>query len=450
MAAADGAAPGAATRTILVPMGGRRTWRADGRKGAKVAARHAARGRSNAKAGASEGHARHAGHLAQGSPGEKDGRRPRGAHHGRTAAVAVAIAVAVAAGAAMASPQLRGRLFSAAGGADAGASDAASRRDDASASASGAKAKVGTKAGADTGGSDADASGSGAPDASAPTKAEAAPQEDETPLDTGAGAKVTTFSAGGISVTAPEGFASTPTCRHLQDAVAAFTAKGYHLGFAMVDLKTGRGASYNADQKFYPASSIKAVYVTAILESTHGGAAASADAITKCLVDSDNDAFRTLLKTYGYNVYGSWLQSRAPEAAQEAYGYNYPHISAAGMLNCWREVYRFGKSGEAGASLLTGCLARTNHSAWGALLRDRFTVWSKPGWYPTNEGLASTATADNGIVFSDCGDYAVAVLSDAPSDFGSLLPVLDALNAAHGKMCGGSSALRQTSATTVG
>lgn len=149
-------------------------------------------------------------------------------------------------------------------------------------------------------------------------------------------------------------------------------------------------------------------------------------------------------------MYGSWLQSRAPEAAQEAYGYNYPHISATGMLNCWREVYRFGTSSEPGASLLAGCLARTNHSAWGALLRDRFTVWSKPGWYPTNEGLASTATADNGIVFSDCGDYAVAVLSDAPSDFDSLLPVLDALNAAHGKMCGGSSALRQTSATTVG
>ena len=209
-------------------------------------------------------------------------------------------------------------------------------------------------------------------DASTSAKAKAAPQEDTTALDTGAGAKVTTFAtSGGISVTAPAGFESTPTCRHLQDAVAAFTARGYHLGFAMVDLKTGRGASYNASQKFYPASSIKAVYVTAILESTHGGAASSSGAITKCLVDSDNDAFRTLLKTYGYNVYGSWLQSRAPEAAQEAYGYNYPHISATGMLNCWREVYRFGTSGEPGASLLTGCLARTNHSAWGALLRDR-------------------------------------------------------------------------------
>ena len=415
-----------------------------------MAARHAAQGRSNAKADASEGRARHASHLAQNAPGEKDGRRGRLAHRERAVAVAVAISAVVAAGAVMASPQLRGQIFSPTGGAgnDASASAAESRRDDAS--ASGEKAGATKGDGSDASASDASTSDASSSDASAPAKAEAASQEDATPLDTGAGAKVTTFSAGGISVTAPEGFASTPTCRHLQDAVAAFTAKGYHLGFAMVDLKTGRGASYNASQKFYPASSIKAVYVTAILESTHGGAASSADAITKCLVDSDNDAFRTLLKTYGYNVYGSWLQSRAPEAAQEAYGYNYPHISAAGMLNCWREVYRFGKSGEAGASLLTGCLARTNHSAWGALLRDRFTVWSKPGWYPVNEGLASTATADNGIVFSDCGDYAVAVLSDAPSDFGSLLPVLDALNAAHGKMCGGSSALRQTSATTVG
>ncbi|MDD7199007.1 serine hydrolase [Parafannyhessea umbonata] len=416
-----------------------------------MTARHAAKGRSNAKADASEGRARHAGHLAQDAPGEKNGHRPRSAHHARTVAVAAAIAAVVAAGAVMASPQLRGQIFSLAGGADnnAGASAASSRRDDASASGKkdgGSDANV-----SDANVSDASTSDASASDASASAEAEAAPQEDTTALDTGAGAKVTTFAtSGGISVTAPAGFESTPTCRHLQDAVAAFTAKGYHLGFAMVDLKTGRGASYNASQKFYPASSIKAVYVTAILESTHGGAASSSDAITKCLVDSDNDAFRTLLKTYGYNVYGSWLQSRAPEAAQEAYGYNYPHISAAGMLNCWREVYRFGKSGEPGASLLTGCLARTNHSAWGALLRDRFTVWSKPGWYPTNEGLASTATADNGIVFSDCGDYAVAVLSDAPSDFDSLLPVLDALNAAHGKMCGGSSALRQTSATTVG
>ena len=211
-----------------------------------MTARHATKGRSNAKADARKDHARHAGHLAQDAPGEKNGRHPRSAHRGRTVAVAVAVAAVVAAGAVMASPQLRGQIFSPAGhaGSDVGASDASSRRDDSS--SSGKKAGA-TKDGC-SGASTSDASTS---DASTSAKAKAAPQEDTTALDTGAGAKVTTFAtSGGISVTAPAGFESTPTCRHLQDAVAAFTARGYHLGFAMVDLKTGRGASYNASQKF--------------------------------------------------------------------------------------------------------------------------------------------------------------------------------------------------------
>ncbi len=163
-----------------------------------MTARHAAKGRSNAKADARKDHARHAGHLAQDAPGEKDDSRRR-AHRGRAVAVAAAIAVSVAAGAVMAMPQLRGQIFSPTGGAgsDAGASAASSRRDDASAS--------GEKAGATKdGGSDASASDASASDASASSEAKPAPQEDTTALDTGAGAKVTTFAtSGGISVTAP-------------------------------------------------------------------------------------------------------------------------------------------------------------------------------------------------------------------------------------------------------
>ncbi|MGN0076120.1 MAG: serine hydrolase [Parafannyhessea sp.] len=385
--------------------------------------------------------ARHAAPQAHGRHGRHEAPRERGPRRGHKAVAIVLLALVAAAVAAVALvPQVRGALFPTA--THAATKDAASSTDASTSAKSAASAKVTTAA------TDASSSAGEKDDSSSSSSQ---PSEDTSALDASASAKVTTFTtSGGISVTAPDGFANTPTCKHLEDAVAAFTAKGYHLGFSMVDLKTGRGVSYNADQKFYPASSIKAIYCTAILESTNGGAASSSDTITKCLVDSDNDSFRALLKTYGYTVYGNWLKSRAPEAAQEAYTYNYPHISATGMLNCWKEIYRYGTSGEAGASLLTGCLAKTNHSALGALLRSRYTVWAKPGWYPTNEGLASTATAEGAIVFSDCGDYAIAVLSDAPSDFDSLLPVLDALNAAHGKMCGGSSALRQTSSTTVG
>ena len=379
------------------------------------------------------------GREATGAGGGDGSRTPRH-RHGRTVAV-VLCALVAAAGIAFAIPASRRALTSALLSTDTG--------DDEATSVSGA-ATVADASASDAGASDQAASDSSASDASASAVGEAS-AEDETPLDTSASATVTTTTTSdGITVTAPDGFTSTPTFQHLQEAVAAFASKGYSLGFSLVDLDTGRAVSYNVDQTFYPASSIKAVYCTIVLE-TYGSSAVSASGSTiqSCLVNSDNDAFRSLLKTYGYTVYGDWLQSYAPEAASEAYGYNYPHISASGMLNCWREIYRFGTSGEAGADLLASCLSQTTTSAWGTLLRDRYTVWAKAGWYPANEGLASTATADNAIVFSDCGDYAVAVLSDAPSDFDSLLPVLDALNAAHGKMCGGSSALLQTSDMSV-
>ena len=40
-------------------------------------------------------------------------------------------------------------------------------------------------------------------------------------------------------------------------------------------------------------------------------------------------------------------------------------------------------------------------------------------------------------------------MSDAPEDFDALFPLEDALNAAHGRMCGGSTKLAYTSSTTL-
>lgn len=278
------------------------------------------------------------------------------------------------------------------------------------------------------------------------------PQERTSTIDTSDAAQIETLiSELGVRSVAPAGFTSTESFAHLEEAIRTFEAKGYNLGFSLMDMSTGREITYNTDELFYPASSVKALYCTAILESTGGQAQGSnGGTIQNCLVNSDNDAFRSLLKTYGWKLWGDWLSQYEADAGREAYTYNYPHMSAAGMRGAWEEIYRYGLSGEAGAEFLTSCLARTNHSAWGALLRGRYTVWSKPGWYPVNEGLAQTSTVDAGVIFSDCGDYVVAVLSDAPEDFASLIPVLDALNAAHGEMCGGSIELVQTGATTVG
>ena len=293
-----------------------------------------------------------------------------------------------------------------------------------------------------------------APDASATATAAAgasatpdAPQrpalvEDDSPFDAGAPTAEVTSDAG-VRVVAPEGFAGTASARHLDDVVRGFREGGYRLGFALEDLSTGRTLSYGTNEVFYPASSVKAVYCTMVVEQGGDAAvAASGPTIENCLVNSDNDAFRSLIAGYGYDDYAAWMERFAPESASQAAYKNYPTMTAAGMLSCWKETARFCTSGEPGSAFLADCLSQTHSSCLGGLMRDRYTVWSKPGWYYGFDGEDSApSTCDCGLVRSDCGDYVVAILSDAPGDFDALMGVVDALNAAHGKMCGGSSAL---------
>lgn len=296
---------------------------------------------------------------------------------------------------------------------------------------------------APTSASQTDAASSAATQAATPE-----PQEDTTPLDTSANAQITNQNIGGIQLSAPAGFESTPTMAHLSEVVQNVSNNGYKLGFVLEDLSTGRTLSYNADQAFYPASSIKAAYCAMVFEN-NGGPAGMSGTLEQCIVNSSNDAFHDLIHAFGLSAYSNWLSSHgAPNAGQIARVYYYPEISPNEMISLWKEIYRYSLAAESGSQELTSYLAQSNHSAMGGLLRDRYTVWSKPGWYPA-DGDGHAATVDCGVVFSDCGAYAYTVLSNIPEDFSQLMPVLDALNAAHGKMCGGSSALRQTSTTTV-
>lgn len=252
-------------------------------------------------------------------------------------------------------------------------------------------------------------------------------------IDTGADAacELATSERGVVS-RAPLGFSQTAAAMALDQAISAFEDAGYVLGFALVDVETGRTLSYNADEPRYPASSIKAAFCAMVYENN---GPVSEGLVASCLVESSNEAYHSLIRSYGLPAFSSWLEPMAPEAAANATTHYYPWISPNEFLAVWQEIYRYGTSDEPGAAELVGHLSQTNHSAWGDLLRGEWEVWSKPGWYPTTR---ERATNDCGVIRSDCGDYVVVVMSDAPEDFGALMPVLDALNVAHGKMCGGS------------
>lgn len=53
------------------------------------------------------------------------------------------------------------------------------------------------------------------------------------------------------------------------------------------------------------------------------------------------------------------------------------------------------------------------------------------------------------MVFSDCGPYVIVVMTIMNSDLEGLLPLVDAINAAHGELCGGSSELLYDETMTI-
>ena len=260
------------------------------------------------------------------------------------------------------------------------------------------------------------------------------PEPEEPAFDTTA--PVTTQTAdSGVTVTAPEGFLDTAAFQRVEDEIAALTESGYHVGVVMRDLATGNSITYNTDERLYPASSIKATFCAAACEA-NGGPGGSAATMEQCLVYSSNEAFEELIGTYGLYMHAAWLQAHgAPDAASDADYWYYPDISAGELAAAWEEIYRYGTSGEAGGTELAGYLGRTESSPIGELLRGEYEVWSKPGWFPDNGELV--ATNDAGIVFSDCGAYEMVVMTSISSNLDGLLPLIDALNAAHGTMCDG-------------
>lgn len=206
-----------------------------------------------------------------------------------------------------------------------------------------------------------------------------------------AGEEVETVTSGGLVVTGPEEFLGSEELAYLEEQVAELEEQDVNLGIVVLDLETGYSIEYNADERLYPASSIKAAYCAMVCEE-YGG--------------------------------------------------------AGELAEVWEEIFRYGTSGEDGSDELVDALSATNYTALGGLLRDEYEVWSKPRWY-FQDSYDITSTNDAGVVFSDCGPYVVAVMTDLNGDLPGLLPLLDSLNAAHGAMCGGSTESQLSEETTI-
>lgn len=242
----------------------------------------------------------------------------------------------------------------------------------------------------------------------------------------------------------PDSLASSQGYAKLTQALGALEDQGHGVGVYLCDLSSGATVTYRKDVRFYPASAFKGPFAVALYEmlvdTGKVGAGDVSDLVSSMIVNSDNNAYTTLRKRYGIQMFGSWLKSFGFDPS--GYGgqhtylvYNYPYTTPDEFARMWTHMYDYLSSGSPSASYLSSLFEQRTTSAISNAVGDRYTSWGKAGWYPHAERDGATAaTVDAGIVFSTTGTYLVVAMCDAPEDFDALTRVCSALDATHDDM----------------
>ncbi len=243
----------------------------------------------------------------------------------------------------------------------------------------------------------------------------------------------------------PDTFESSVGFEELLYQVNAWHEAGHEVGFVLRDLTTGAQISYNEEQVFYPASSIKGPYVTCLYQTlVETGQVKESDVhklAEAAIVNSDNDAYVALHDRFGEPRGEKDFQQWAIDCGATTTGarnpddfvnYHYPPISASQLAAMWTQMYGYLTSGTDGANTVAGFLSARTTSPIKTAVGDRYQSWGKAGWYYSEDGYNSApATAEGGVVFAETGPYLVAVLSDAPGDLDGLANVMEGLDAAR-------------------
>lgn len=255
------------------------------------------------------------------------------------------------------------------------------------------------------------------------------------------------------------------------EAIDGFAAAGYRTGFVVLDLHTGKGAGYNADDEFFSASTVKAPFVAFIsqvlvdsgeadlsdrLEKSYviegTGVMASEDktvydleeVLSDTIVYSDNTGYGMLRDAYEGPLWDEWTIAAGVPQAVSVEGW-YPFCSARDLARYWIAVdAHLGTSSE-GAQRLESLLGSTEISFLRTALGSRCEVHAKAGFEFDSETAGDVGSLnDAGIVMGPSGEYLIVVMSDADFDDQWLtdnqwlmIDLIDALDALHADVLAG-------------
>ena len=233
--------------------------------------------------------------------------------------------------------------------------------------------------------------------------------------------------------------------RELVEAIDAVEDSGYEVGFALYDVSTGITVTYNGDESYYSASSIKGPYVAGLARYDLGDSITSvSNSVSNILVYSDNASYSNLRDTYGNASFQQLVDASgavsmpsrgATEAIRTAAASQsdasiadnkYEFFTPNHLLALWKVCYQYLSSTEPGASWLSAQFEHPETSAIHVAASSLGTTWSKAGWYPADTSGYST-TVDAGVVRAQDGDFILAVMTNKPEDFTTMETIVSPL-----------------------
>ena len=256
-------------------------------------------------------------------------------------------------------------------------------------------------------------------------------------LNTADGAKALTF----IGSSAADNAAMAP----LQAQIDALEAKGKMVSFILVDIETGRGLAYNCDKPWTSQSTIKAPYLTSVLQFNPAVLEREKQLYRAVITVSDNDAYATLRQKYGDRPFRTFCEASDVNLrhAQDLYPRS---ITVRDMAKLWTNMYVFLNTTdeEEYVSWFTGTAFSCIYQGLG----DKYTVQTKAGWEsgtdedspygtpaprfvdgdPSNDEVA---TNDTGVIYAGAHPYILALFTNLQSDPKSLIPLVRAIDDAH-------------------
>lgn len=217
--------------------------------------------------------------------------------------------------------------------------------------------------------------------------------------------------------------------QRFQRDVQPFEESGQRIGVYIHNLTTDVTVSYNADELFYTASSIKGPYCLAVYERLVDPGIVSAADIAglteQTIVESDNDTYEELSLRCGREAFVDWAVScggleKDSDSYRELIANRHGHLTARQLGAMWEHGFAYLEADSAGAQELRGYLQGRTESPLRDASPDGSVTYAKAGWYPEDLGPEYYATADAGIMTYKGYDYVIVVMTDMPADLDRL------------------------------